>query len=103
MTLLSKKINVYVYAKLPQSRHLNFEINFATELKKTEEAIVRRIDPCCDLVQESTMSKLVFKSDLFQCDRIVVKKLVFYNRSVETANHIAGGLPSGYEHGLYYV
>lgn len=57
MTLLSKKINVYVYAKLPQSRHLNFEINFATELKKTEEAIVRRIDPCCDLVQESTMSK----------------------------------------------
>lgn len=49
------------------------------------------------------MSKLVFKSDLFQCDRIVVKKLVFYNRSVETANHIAGELPSGYEHDLYIV
>lgn len=97
MTLLSKKINVYVYAKLPQSRHLNFEINFATELKKQKKLSFVVSIPVV------IWSKLVFKSDLFQCDRIVVKKLVFYNRSVETANHIAGGLPLGYEHGLYYV
>lgn len=95
MTLLSKKINVY--AKLTQSRRLNFEINFATELKNQKKLSFVVSIPVV------IWSKLVFKSDLFQCDRIVVKKLVFYNRSVETANHIAGGLPSGYEHGLYYV